>query len=53
MTWTSRRTAAVDGKGTGRGEGMQAVVGEFVGRDVIPEIAGLGAVGQQVSDQIV
>ena len=31
---------------------MEAVAREFVGRDIVPEVAGLCGLGQQVSDQV-
>ncbi|GHB88048.1 hypothetical protein GCM10010306_098950 [Streptomyces umbrinus] len=35
----------------GCGEGVKAVVREFVGRHVVPEVAGLRAFGQEVPDE--
>ena len=37
---------------TGCTEGVDAVAGELVRRDVIPEVAGHGNLGQQVLDQV-
>ena len=36
----------------GRCEGVEAVTRELVGRDIFPETAGLGGLGQQVSNEV-
>src|SRR5439155_15264074 len=40
------------GKAPGGGEGVQAVAGELAGCDVGPDLAGLGAGGEQAGDQV-
>jgi len=32
---------------------MEAVAGEYAGRDVIAQVTGFGTVGQQVADEVV
>jgi drug/metabolite transporter superfamily protein YnfA len=52
VTVTSRRTAASDGRLLAAFEGVQAVLDEFVCFDVVAEVAGLCALGQQVADGV-
>ena len=49
---TSRRTAALDGRLLDRRESVEAVTRQLVGRDIIPEVAGLCSLGQQVPDEV-
>jgi hypothetical protein len=52
-TVTSRPTPVRDGRLLARHEGTEAVARELVRGDVIPDVAGRGALGQQVSDHVV
>lgn len=52
VTVTSRRTAAFGRQAASRREGVQAVAHELLGRDIIPDVTGLSALDQQVSDHV-
>ena len=47
-----RRDSTSDGRLLDRRESVEAVTRQLVGRDIIPEVAGLCSLGQQVPDEV-